>query len=109
MASLTPSPRRQPPAVSAPEQSSDMVERVTNALLDTYDFVGPRTAERCAKAALEASHHAQLVEELKRARAYLCVSVAATDSTMRPLYSKDEQSERLVAITDLLAKLGGDA
>jgi hypothetical protein len=48
----------------------------------------------------------ELVEELSRARAYLCVSEAATDSTTRPLYTKDDLCQRIRAITALLTKLG---
>lgn len=106
--------------------SSDMVERVADAILATTDLLNKPSARRCAKAALEASdgyakaalgesHHAELVEALGRAGAMLACSCAATDSTMRPLYSKEEQRARLSEIRSLLAeyevssKIGGDA
>jgi hypothetical protein len=73
---------------------------------ENWVFVSYLAFEFNFRPALEACHHAELVEELSRARAYLCVSEAATDSTMRPLYTKDELVQRIRAITTLLAKLG---
>jgi diadenosine tetraphosphatase ApaH/serine/threonine PP2A family protein phosphatase len=95
------------------KHSSDMVERVATEL-ETVWLYGQRDGVDLWRAlsakALEASHHAELVEEVARLRAENDrLSRAVCSGILGDLLAPDENEALLAFIRDVRAKIGGDA
>jgi hypothetical protein len=105
------------------KHSSDMVERVALAIRRAVEKATPLTwTEDGARAALEASHHAELVGELRWFVAHgqdLAMDVRSGHDARRADASEEMRredyefrlalSDRLTHSDRLLANLGGDA
>jgi hypothetical protein len=85
------------PTSHAASPSTDVVEIATQAVMRSQTHLGPTESEGAAKAALEAVHHAELVEALRKARTALARE-----------YGTD-RGPTIQAVDAVLAKIGGAA